>query len=255
MKKYPPEQGKVFKGFLKWFEGERKILIQDKDIERPDEKSRNREEIDYLVQRCKFAIEVSSAWRSEAAGKEDRDWAEVTEEVEAQLRGRAPGRCHVFTELRLPVGVTAEAFSSGLLVSLRGREAELKRIGAMGKGLEIEVCGVKCFVSMFGNGNDVSFGRRIRNEDLNEYKAFIRRIIRKKSPRLRRYKVEEKDETWLVLYNTMWPVFSPHQIKELILAELTNEHEHIDHIAIVAGNPPEDCWVDVVRESRISGAF
>ena len=92
-------------------------------------------------------------------------------------------------------------------------------------------------------GTDVSFARRIdRDRDLNDYQAFIRRILRKKSPKLQRYRAEGF-ETWLIIYNTMWPVFSPVQIKQFIAQELTADNHHLDHIACAG----PDRWINIVH--------
>ena len=244
VRSYPPNPAEVFQWFREWITQERGLEIRDEDIEEPDKAQRTLQDIDYLIRPLRLAIEVSSVWRSEAAGKEDRDWAKITDEVAARLRGHAPGPCHVYTELRIPASLSAEQFSRDLLEVLRHQETALREAGTSARGLYLEVSGVKCSISMMPlKGNDVSFGRLVDStRDLTEYQAFIKRVLQKKSPKLRRYKIDGH-ETWLVIYNTMWPVFSPAQVKEFASKELTYEHHHIDHVAFVG----PDSWINVIR--------
>jgi hypothetical protein len=71
-------------------------------------------------------------------------------------------------------------------------------------------------------------------------------VVVKKSEKLGRHKRAGR-ETWLVAYNTFWAAVSLIDVRDAVLAALTPEHNHIDHVAIVVGNPPDDAWVDTIR--------
>ena len=82
--------------------------------------------------------------------------------------------------------------------------------------------------------------------DGQEWVEHVRRLVAKKSDKLRRHK-EGGRETWLVFYNTFWTVMNPSDVRDGVLAALGPQHDHIDHVGVVSGNPPDDAWLDTVR--------
>jgi hypothetical protein len=54
-------------------------------------------------------------------------------------------------------------------------------------------------------------------------------------------------ETWIVIFNTMGIAMSPFDAERIVEQECGLRHEHVSHIALVVGNPPDDVWVQVVR--------
>jgi len=46
-----------------------------------------------------------------------------------------------------------------------------------------------------------------------------------------------------VVYNTFWTAMSPHEVREIVLQALSKAHDHIDHVGIASGDPPDDAWV------------
>ncbi len=71
-------------------------------------------------------------------------------------------------------------------------------------------------------------------------------ILAKKAGKLKKHK-ECGRETWLVFYHTIWTVLSPFDRQRLFKANLNPDHDCIDYIGIVAGNLPDDAWLEVIR--------
>ena len=40
---------------------------------------------------------------------------------------------------------------------------------------------------------------------------------------------------------------NPVEVGRVVLAALRPEYDHIDHVGVVGGNPPDDAWLDIVR--------
>ncbi len=149
--------------------------------------------------------------------------------------------------MRIPPGFPQEPFAEALVELLRRETASLARLHREGKWAPFAVCGMGVTVGYAKDeGSDISFGRTLSEEDGRELPEHVKRLVAKKSEKLRRHK-EAGRETWLVVYNTFWPAMSPVEVREVVLAALGQEHDHIDHVGIVDGNPPDDAWLDIVR--------
>jgi hypothetical protein len=248
MNTYPPSQENVLAVFLGALNTERaaKYVV----IGRPDEVERNRAEVDYVLRddarHPEIAVEVSSAWRSEAAGKEDADWLAWVEAVRSRVRGKAPGEFRLSTPMRIPPGLAPGEFAEAIVEVLERERESLVFLHRSGKGAPFTVCGISVFLSYAREGSDVSFARMLSEDDRRDFPEHVKRLVAKKSEKLRRHK-ETGRETWLVAFNTFWPAMSPLDVQEAVLAALGQEHGHIDHFGVVSGNPPDDAWLDVIR--------
>ncbi len=74
----------------------------------------------------------------------------------------------------------------------------------------------------------------------------VKRLVAKKNEKLKRHKQAGR-ETWLVAYNTFWTAMSPFDVQDAVLAALGPEHDHIDHVGVVSGDPPDDAWLATIR--------
>lgn len=249
VRNYPPHQDAVFEAFLKLLNEKRRtsyVITQ-----RPDESERRETEIDYVATDSRFnseiAVEVSSIWRSSAAGKEDSDWGRFTQRVQELSSGRVPGRFHVYTDMRIPPGLDVQTFSDELIQLIARDDSKLSLLSKQGRGLNLHLSWMDVFVSKSViKASDVSFGRKGEDSMTRDFPNFVREILSKKSPKLRRHK-ERGRETWLVVYNTIWPLMSPFDSQKVVEEQLGPEHAHIDHLCIVAGNPPDDAWLIEIR--------
>ncbi|MEE8115392.1 MAG: hypothetical protein V3T23_13690, partial [Nitrososphaerales archaeon] len=221
-----------------------------KVVSRPDESERWQEAIDYVLgdPDPEMAVEVSSIWRSSEAGKEDQYWLRWADQVDKLFTKGSLGPYRVYMDLRVPAGLKPETFAEELRRLVIAEDAILNSPRQKERRLTRDVCHMEVtIVKSSGMGSGLSFARRIdEGADLDGFSNFVDRILAKKSQKLKRYK-DEGLETWLIIYNTIWPLKSPDDFQELIMAKMTREHDHIDHIGLVAGNPPDDAWVEVVR--------
>ena len=73
MMRYPPTQDAVIGAFLRWVNTDRDAAYEI--TKRPDETNRSEKDIDYVLTDPKrtpeIAVEVSSVWRSEEAGRSE----------------------------------------------------------------------------------------------------------------------------------------------------------------------------------------
>ncbi len=249
MKTYPPSQEEVVAAFLKAFNGKRGTRYEV--VARPDEVERTLPDIDYILRDDahppEVAVEVSSTWRSEDAGKEDADWWIWVQGLREDVRGRLPGRFRVSTPMRIPPRLAVEPFADALVEVAHRERERLAQLHLEGKGAYFSVCDVRVFLSYAGgDGSDIGFGRILSDEDGQELPEHVKRLVAKKSPKLRPHK-EAGRETWLVVYNTFWTAMSPVKVRDIVLAALGPEHCHVDHFGIIAGDPPDDAWLDIIR--------
>jgi hypothetical protein len=55
-------------------------------------------------------------------------------------------------------------------------------------------------------------------------------------------------ETWIVAYNTAWTEMSPLEVQRIVRSLLGPDCTPVDHVAICAGSPPDDAWIqDITR--------
>lgn len=250
MRTYPPLQRDVLEVLLKFLSAERDTSYDI--IDEPDVTERQEPEVDYVLRECRsgrqIAVEVSTVWRSSAAGMEDKNWSQWTERVAELLHGKLPGMFHVYTEMRIPLALQPQNFADEFAALITREDESLAELASSSRGREFSVCGMRVFVAKGGReGSGVSFARRGEKSDFeDDSRSFVKRTLAQRSPKLKKHK-ELGRETWLVLYHTFWTVISPFDRQQAIRAELRSDHAHVDHIAVIAGNPPDDAWVEVVR--------
>ena len=248
MKQYPPSQEEVVEAFVQWLNAGRGTTYVIG--ERPDETERGRREIDYILQERntghEIAAEVTSIWRSEKAGMEDAYWRRWTEEVAALMQGSVVGKYRVYTPLRVPQGLQAKTFADAAAKVIFERRNELTGLNQRAKGLNVHVAGADVFISQArADGSDVSFARKLEAAELSEFPQRAREAVASRAAKLKRHK-ELGRETWLVVYNTFWTATDISDVQAELLAGL-GPHGHVDHLAIVEGDPPGDAWVNVIE--------
>ncbi len=249
MQAHPPTQDEVFEAFLTQVNAARGSTYVA--TERPDESRRGEAEMDYVATDAssgrQLAVEVSSVCRSPEAGKGDQSWRDFVRTVETWLRGRVPGTFQLSTDRRIPAGLDPQTFAGDLMTLFVREDATLTRLSERGRALTIRVCGMDlCIAKATRKGSEVALGRRVSDADLAAFSDFVRGILTRRSPRLQPHKARGR-ETWLLLYDTIWPLLSPSILQGLAGALLSDAHAHIDHIGIVAGNPPHDVHLTVIR--------
>ena len=244
-----PTQDEVFEAFLMQVNAARRSTYVVAD--RPDESERGESEIDYVATDApsgrQLAVEVSSVWRNPEAGRDDRPWRDFVQTVETWLNGRVPGTFHLYADLRIPAGLNPQIFAGDLMTLFVREDATLTRFSESGRALTFRVCGMDvCISKAAPTGSEVALGQRASDADLAAVSDFVRAILTKRSPKLQHHKARGR-ETWLLLYNTILPLLSPSILQGLIGAQLSDLHAHIDHVAIMAGNPPHDVRLTVIR--------
>lgn len=216
-------------------------------IERPDEVNRNRRDIDYVLadpnRAQKVAVEVSSLWRSEDAGKEDAYFAKWFERVRWRVERRVAGTFYVTLPVRVPDGLDPEGFGDDLLGVIQRDASRLTAAAKEGKNIALEVHGISAYVyKAKPEGSGLDYARFY--PDLSKFHDRVRMILDEKAPKLKRYK-DEGLEAWIVVYNTVWPAMSPLDVQRIVGSLLGPDHAHVDHVGICAGNPPDDPSVSI----------
>jgi hypothetical protein len=142
--RYPPQQSDVLQTFVEWLNATRSgdyVIAR-----RPDLTERTRPDIDYVLTNSatgrKIAVEVSSTWRSQDAGREDAEWLRWTEHVRALVRGKIPGQFRVSTPLRISRDLRPDQFAESLGELLRQKGGDIEAVGAQGKYVRIQVQGI-----------------------------------------------------------------------------------------------------------------
>ena len=209
MRQYPPSQDDVLEVFRRWLNEQR--LANYTIAERPDKVNRNSRDIDYVLNSSdrptKIAVEVSSIWRSEDAGEEDAYFANWFERVRVRVRGGVEGTFYIFMPARVSDELKPTAFGDDLLNVIQGETASLETAVKEGKNLALEVQGVR--VRLFKaktDGSDIDYGRFM--PDLSKFPDRVKDMLDEKAPKLKGYKGHGM-ETWIVAYNTLWPIMSP----------------------------------------------
>ncbi len=247
-KQYPPRPDNVFEAFRRWLSAERKADYVV--TARPDEINRATKDIDYVIAASahppSVAVEVSSVWRTEDAGKEDAYLARWFEQVRGRVQGQVPGLFYVFLPVRVPDGLAPNQFGEDLLDAIQREAGRLKDLAREGKGLEMEVGSIRVHLHHArADASDVDYGRFY--PDLSTFPARIQTLLGEKGPKLKPYK-DAGMETWIVAYNTAWTVMSPLEVERIVRSLLGPDYTHVDHVAICAGSPPNDAWIqDITR--------
>jgi len=249
VREYPPGEDEIIAAFLKDLNHKRRADYAI--ISKPDAIERNRPAVDYIIadreRSPEVAIEVSRTWRSEEAGKEDAAWWKWIQRVRDLVRGQVPGAFRIATPMTIPAGFPPEPFAADLIVQLSKDQARLAALHVdNNKGGFLVIQGIEVFVTYAGDGSDLSPSRRLSNDEGRKFPKHFERLLERKSGKLK----EQKDtgrETWLVVYNTFWTAMSPHEVREIVLQALGKAHDHIHHVGIVSGDPPDDAWVAWIR--------
>lgn len=249
MKQYPPSEDEVLEAFRCWLNANRTASYVV--ASRPDKTERTAPAIDFILQdptSChEIAVEVSSLWRSGEAGSEDAYWNNWQGRVCELLAAHVPGLFFVATPLQVPEGVSPETFAAALKSLILRDINEIIRRVPDSQWYECNLCGMDILISQAAvSPHGVSFARRGSPAMLETLPDFLRRVLNKKSPKLKQHKQAGR-ETWLVVYNTVWPVMSPRDVRVTVAAALGPADVHIDHVGIIAMNPPSDATVNVVR--------
>jgi hypothetical protein len=247
-RRWPPAADQIIEAFIRWLNAERGASYEI--VERPDTLERTLPAIDYVLRdpRAGYAaVEVSSVWRSTDAGMEDAYIDRWFEKVRGVVAGRVPGFFSLVLPIRVPDGADARQFAEALVETIHRHHAAI----AQGKGKQVEftVAGIR--VSIFQlptkkgmTGSDVNYARPM--PDLMDFSSRVRACLDAKAPKLRPYS-DAGIETWIVIYNAMGVAMSPVEAERIVIEECGPLHEHVSHIALVTGSPPDDAWVHVVR--------
>jgi hypothetical protein len=245
---WPPAPDNVVGAFIRHLNDERSADYAV--AERPDTKERTKPDIDYVLRDRKtgheLAVEVSSIWRSSDAGMEDAYIDKWFARVRAYAVGRVPGVFHVTLPISVPHGMDADAFAR-TLTDLIVREADaLASAARSGKRLRFDVGSMSVWISKSPvlTGSDVQYARSV--PEMTEFPNRVRACLDDKAPKLQKY-AKQGIETWIVVYNTMWPVLSPFDVVDITTKQCGPGHAHVTHIGVIGGGPPDDAWVTVVR--------
>jgi hypothetical protein len=151
------------------------------------------------------------------------------------------------TPMAIPSGLRPEPFAGELINVLRAKHERLVALHRdNNKGELFTVQGIEVFVSYAGEGADLAASRTLSADDGRELPEHFARLLKKKSGKIEEEKQAGR-EAWLVVYNTFWTAMSTHEVRAMALRLLTTDHDHIDHVGIVSGDPPDDAWVECVR--------
>lgn len=167
--------------------------------------------------------------------------------VFGRLQGKVRGEFGVITAIRVPDGMEGLQFAGELVNVIQERDAELDGLSPRGMGIHMQVLGMETSIAKHKpDGSEVSFGRRRPEDATEDFPRRVTEMLRTRGAKLKQHKQMGR-ETWLVAYNTFWTAMSQFEVKSAIVAGLGAEHDHIDHVAVIAGNRPDDAWVQVVR--------
>jgi len=246
---YPPGEDEIIAAFVKDLNHKRAAHYAI--IAKPDAVERNRPAVDYIIadpeRLPEVAVEVSRTWRSEAAGKEDADWWKWIQQVRDLVRGQVPGALRIATPMTIPAGFPPEPFPADLIVQLGKEQVRLAALYLdNNKGAFLIIRGIEVFVTYAGGGSDLSASRRLSNDEGCNFPKHFDWLLERESGKLGEQKQAGR-ETWLVVYNTFWTAMSPHEVREIVLQALSKAHDHIDHVGIASGDPPDDAWVAWIR--------
>jgi hypothetical protein len=149
--------------------------------------------------------------------------------------------------MTIPAGFPPEPFAADLIVQLSKEQARLAALHVdNNKGGFLVIQGIEVFVTYARDGSDLSPSRRLSNDEGRNFPKHFERLLERKAGKLKEQKQAGR-ETCLVVYNTFWTAMSPHEVREIVLQALSRAHDHIDHVGIVSGDPPDNAWVVWIR--------
>ncbi len=249
MSKFPPAQEDLLQAFQKYLNTSSGSSYEA--VKRPDQEERHQQQVDYILRNKvgrELAVEFTSIWRSQSAGQEDAYWDGWTRQCQQYMRCKVPGQFRVYVPLRVPQGLDPLRFADELVTFIASHNTELAALAQNSSFLRTCVCGTEIFVAHAdAQGSNIEFARQISRSELDRFPAVIEQILHDRGPKLRPHREEKNRETWLVIYNTIWPLMSPLDTQRQIGKLLGPQYFYIDHVGIIAGNPPDDAWVILVR--------
>jgi hypothetical protein len=248
-RRWPPSADQAIEAFVRWLNADRGAAYEID--ERPDTRERTLPAIDYVLRdprkHYEAAVEVSSVWRSEDAGKEDAYIAKWFESARKVVAGRVPGVFYLTLPISVPRGAKPERFGEALVDTINQNHAAIVEAGKQGKMLPFTVAGLGIWIFQLpikAKGSDIDYARSM--PDMKDFPSRVGACLDEKAPKLRPYS-DSGVETWIVVYNTMGVAMSPFEAERIVIEECGPLHEHVAHIVLITGNPPDDAWVQVVR--------
>jgi hypothetical protein len=245
MSGYPPSQDAVIEAFCNWISEQRGS--NHHVLERPDTTDRKNKEIDYLIDSSRgqiLAVEVSSLWRNNEAGKDDSYFGKWSDRVVELTRGQINGQYRVYIPMRVVPGVSPQAFATALTGFIATHRKQLLVLHKHSRGTAATLAGMDVRVSIRSElGSDLTFARFYEPPDFSKQ---VQRFLNTRGPKLTPHK-ERGRETWLLAYNTFWVAMSDHEVRDAFSNALNPTFDYIDHLAVVEGYPPNDAWVELIR--------
>ncbi len=279
-----PLEDDVLWAFLNWLNSKNNADFCTKY--RPDKMkgANRRKEIDYIAEDRitgkQIAIEESSFWRHEKAGKEAADWTCSIDYIKQSLSGRVKGSFDISTPFLFFVSKQdRDNFSNILLTELDLLATSLENSKTVFEDEEwynlapkgpkpldgdyivtedelpekkflIRVCRIPLKVNYDSkSGSMVDFVRTWEDYDRKLFSKHITRILKKKEVKLEPYR-NRGLETWLVIYSTMWTTTNDREIQNILNVIPVSYFTAIDHIVLVGGNPPDNVRIN---EFKIPG--
>jgi hypothetical protein len=245
---WPPSAADVVKAYIRWLNRDGAVY---EIVGRPDTIERTRPAIDYVLRDAntghELAVEVSSIWRSTDAGMEDAYIDKWFEKARRLVVDRVPGLFYISLPIRVPAGADAGQSAEALVHTIRANESLIARAGQQARMLFFTVDGIDIWISLHplnANGSDIQYSRSM--PDMTDFPSRVRACLDEKAPKLKPYS-NAGTETWIVIFNTMGIAMSPLDAERIVNQECGPSHAHVTHIALVAGNPPDDTYVHLVR--------
>jgi hypothetical protein len=237
-RKYPPAENGVLTAYLVHLKksGAGEYAITRK----PDGEERNARIYDFECTRkdgqC-IAVEVSSAWRRDDAGREDHEWSKWCAKVNGVLSRELKGTYHCMTSMSVPRGLTPEAAADAIKKALP--EVDRK---PRGRTIRIELEKFVLALSWFEKkGAIIEFSRFAPTDVIPEFRSFLIEIVKSKDEQLAKAKARGLP-THLVAYNTCWPLFNDTRLQLVVKEIPPSVCRNVDSLVIVHGNVPDDCW-------------
>ena len=239
-KSLAPREEDVLSAFLRWLaqQGQGRFEVAS----RPDREIRDARAYDF---ECvdpttddRIAVEVSTAWRRETAGREDSDWLKWCDRVASNLNGNIKGGFHVMTPVEVPRSLEAERAAKHLGAFI-GRTDWTNGRGRY-KATEFE--GRKFYVALSASdGSSVEFCRAAPPDPIPDFTEFVIGIVTSKDEQLSLAK-KRGLTTYLVVYNTCWPLFNDTMLADVVSRIPPAVSGSVDQFVVVHGSVPNDCW-------------
>jgi hypothetical protein len=219
-----------------------------------------------------IAIEESSFWKSEIAGKEAADWTLSINHIKKLLSGRVRGCFNIttpisffilkqylndFSELLLDkldylvdnllkckIEIDGKIWYNLRNSNLQSLDSELffEEIELPDKRFIFNVQGIYLKVNyenIFKSTIDFLRPRKWDDTEKTLLSQTMNRIIKAKDAKLEPYK-NRGLETWIVIYSTMWTTISFKETQAILYKTCKIKLNYADHLVLVSGNPPDN---------------